>query len=44
MKKNKVPKELRQPTGKIVGIIKRNWRQYCGILQPSALKEVCVAV
>ncbi|XP_071174781.1 exosome complex exonuclease RRP44-like isoform X2 [Mytilus edulis] len=39
MRKNKVPKELRQPTGKIVGIIKRNWRQYCGILQPSALKE-----
>ncbi|XP_076648306.1 exosome complex exonuclease RRP44-like protein Dis3 [Halictus rubicundus] len=23
------------PTGKIVGIIRRNWRQYCGILQPS---------
>lgn len=21
------------PTGKIVGIIKRKWRQYCGILQ-----------
>lgn len=28
------------PTGKIVGIIRRKWRQYCGILQPSALKEV----
>lgn len=25
----------RQPTGKIVGIIRRKWRQYCGILQPS---------
>ncbi|CAL1543487.1 unnamed protein product [Lymnaea stagnalis] len=37
--KNKVPKELRQPTGRVVGIIKRNWRQYCGILQPSILKE-----
>ncbi|KAL5022343.1 hypothetical protein ScPMuIL_001498 [Solemya velum] len=37
--KNNIPVELRQPTGKIVGIIKRNWRQYCGILQRSALKE-----
>ncbi|XP_014483626.1 PREDICTED: exosome complex exonuclease RRP44 [Dinoponera quadriceps] len=27
------------PTGKIVGIIKRKWRQYCGILQPGAIKE-----
>ncbi|XP_077277827.1 exosome complex exonuclease RRP44-like protein Dis3 [Temnothorax americanus] len=27
------------PTGKIVGIIRRKWRQYCGILQPSAIKE-----
>lgn len=26
------------PTGKIVGIIRRKWRQYCGILQPSAIK------
>lgn len=22
-----------KPTGKVVGIIRRNWRQYCGILQ-----------
>ncbi|KAK0085395.1 hypothetical protein PV325_005305 [Microctonus aethiopoides] len=29
----------RTPTGKIVGIIRRKWRQYCGILQPSAVKE-----
>nr|KAI8762821.1 exosome complex exonuclease RRP44 [Biomphalaria glabrata] len=36
---NKVPRELRQPTGRVVGIVKRNWRQYCGILQPSILKE-----
>ncbi|KAH9505754.1 exosome catalytic subunit dis3 [Bulinus truncatus] len=36
---NKVPLELRQPTGRIISIIKRNWRQYCGILQPSILKE-----
>lgn len=28
-----VSKEARKPTGKIVGIIKRKWRQYCGILQ-----------
>ncbi|XP_062581168.1 exosome complex exonuclease RRP44-like [Saccostrea cucullata] len=38
-KRRKVPKELRQPTGKVVGIIKRNWRQYCGMLQPSMLKQ-----
>ncbi|GFN79180.1 exosome complex exonuclease rrp44, partial [Plakobranchus ocellatus] len=36
---NKVPKELRQPTARVMGIIKRNWRQYCGILQPSIIKE-----
>ena len=23
------------PTGKVVGIIRRKWRQYCGILMPS---------
>ena len=23
------------PTGKVVGIVRRKWRQYCGILQPS---------
>ncbi|XP_012277145.1 exosome complex exonuclease RRP44 [Orussus abietinus] len=27
------------PTGIIVGIIKRKWRQYCGILQPSPLRN-----
>merc|ERR1712142_1326502 len=27
------------PTGRVIGIIKRNWRQYCGILAPSALKD-----
>ncbi|XP_013782757.1 exosome complex exonuclease RRP44-like [Limulus polyphemus] len=27
------------PTGKVVGIIRRNWRQYCGILQASPIKE-----
>lgn len=25
--------EEKQPTGKVVGIIRRKWRQYCGILQ-----------
>ncbi|ESO98220.1 hypothetical protein LOTGIDRAFT_114650 [Lottia gigantea] len=37
--KNKVPEHLRQPTGRVIGIIKRNWRQYCGILRPSLLKK-----
>ena len=27
-----------QPTGRVVGIIRRKWRQYCGMLVPSALK------
>ncbi|GAB0096732.1 RRP44 [Sergentomyia squamirostris] len=35
----KTPKEVeRVPTGRVVGIIRRKWRQYCGILQPSTLK------
>ena len=29
-----VDKLLIQPTGKVVGIIKRNWRPYCGMLLP----------
>lgn len=33
-----VDPEQRQPTGRIVGIIRRKWRQYCGILQPSVVK------
>ncbi|KAI5707300.1 hypothetical protein M8J75_016503 [Diaphorina citri] len=32
-----VPPAERRPTGQIVGIIKRKWRQYCGILQPNPL-------
>lgn len=28
----------KQPTGIIVGIIRRKWRQYCGILQPNLIK------
>ncbi|XP_074649854.1 exosome complex exonuclease RRP44-like [Tubulanus polymorphus] len=35
----KVPKSNRQKSGRVVGIIKRKWRQYCGILQPSAISE-----
>lgn len=37
-KKKKIKKEDLTPTGIIVGIIRRKWRQYCGILQPSILK------
>uniref|UniRef100_A0A8C2KMT9 DIS3 exosome endoribonuclease and 3'-5' exoribonuclease n=1 Tax=Cyprinus carpio TaxID=7962 RepID=A0A8C2KMT9_CYPCA len=28
------------PTGRVVGIIKRNWRPYCGMLSQSMIKEV----
>lgn len=28
----------RSPTGRIVGIIRRKWRQYCGILQPNLVQ------
>ncbi|PIK49709.1 hypothetical protein BSL78_13385, partial [Apostichopus japonicus] len=27
-----------QPTCRVVGIIKRNWRQYCGTIEPSIMK------
>ncbi|XP_034040975.1 exosome complex exonuclease RRP44 isoform X1 [Thalassophryne amazonica] len=30
---------VRKPTGKVVGIIKRNWRPYCGMLNVSQIKE-----
>lgn len=34
MKKNAHRKKGEiKPTGKVVGIIRRKWRQYCGILQ-----------
>ncbi|KAF6039601.1 hypothetical protein EB796_002097 [Bugula neritina] len=32
-------KELARPSGRVVGIVKRNWRQYCGMLQQSTLRE-----
>ncbi|XP_075227748.1 exosome complex exonuclease RRP44-like protein Dis3 [Lycorma delicatula] len=28
----------KQPTGRVVGIIRRKWRQYCGILQENPVK------
>ncbi|PAV91515.1 hypothetical protein WR25_14205 [Diploscapter pachys] len=37
-KAKKMKKSIAIPTAKVVGIIKRNWRPYCGILMPSALK------
>lgn len=40
VKQNASKVKERIPTGKIVGIIRRKWRQYCGILQPGAIKEV----
>ncbi|XP_075920121.1 exosome complex exonuclease RRP44-like [Petromyzon marinus] len=30
---------MRRPTGKVVGIIKRNSRPLCGMLMPSPIKE-----
>lgn len=39
-KQSSSKKQEKIPTGKIVGIIRRKWRQYCGILQPSAIKGV----
>ena len=38
--KNKPPADKKAevlPTGRVVGIIKRNWRPYCGTLQPSSV-------
>uniref|UniRef100_A0A8D3C135 Exosome complex exonuclease RRP44 n=1 Tax=Scophthalmus maximus TaxID=52904 RepID=A0A8D3C135_SCOMX len=31
--------EQMKPTGKVVGIIKRNWRPFCGMLNVSQIKE-----
>lgn len=30
----------KQPTGRVIGIIKRNWRSYCGVLRPKESKTV----
>ncbi|XP_027569334.1 exosome complex exonuclease RRP44 [Pipra filicauda] len=37
--KTAVNKDMLRPTGKVVGIIKRNWRPYCGMLSKSQIKE-----
>uniref|UniRef100_A0A8D3D1Q2 Exosome complex exonuclease RRP44 n=1 Tax=Scophthalmus maximus TaxID=52904 RepID=A0A8D3D1Q2_SCOMX len=34
-----VTEAARKPTGKVVGIIKRNWRPFCGMLNVSQIKE-----
>jgi hypothetical protein len=34
----------KQQTGRVVGIIKRNWRPYCGIILPSANASVCAPI
>ncbi|XP_035027887.1 exosome complex exonuclease RRP44 [Hippoglossus stenolepis] len=34
-----VAEAARKPTGKVVGIIKRNWRPFCGMLNVSHIKE-----
>lgn len=36
--KSKKSKKNTVPTAKVVGMIKRNWRQYCGMLLPSSVK------
>ncbi|XP_015781646.1 exosome complex exonuclease RRP44-like [Tetranychus urticae] len=40
-KKDKKSEEgvIKRPTGKVVGIIKRNWRQYCGIIRE---RDACI--
>ncbi|KAG5262197.1 hypothetical protein AALO_G00293290 [Alosa alosa] len=35
----KVHRDAMKPTGRVVGIIKRNWRPYCGMLNVSQIKE-----
>ncbi|MGH0162794.1 UNVERIFIED_CONTAM: hypothetical protein FKN15_061556 [Acipenser sinensis] len=37
--KSVVHESMLKPTGKVVGIIKRNWRPYCGMLSKSQIKE-----
>lgn len=38
--KTVVNEKMLKPTGRVVGIIKRNWRPYCGMLSKSDIKEV----
>uniref|UniRef100_A0A8C5SEZ9 Protein DIS3 homolog n=1 Tax=Laticauda laticaudata TaxID=8630 RepID=A0A8C5SEZ9_LATLA len=37
--KTSVNTAMLRPTGRVVGIIKRNWRPYCGMLSKSHIKE-----
>ncbi|KAK2489328.1 hypothetical protein MC885_011272 [Smutsia gigantea] len=37
--KTAVNEKMLKPTGRVVGIIKRNWRPYCGMLSKSGIKE-----
>ncbi|XP_069746671.1 exosome complex exonuclease RRP44 [Narcine bancroftii] len=37
--KNFTSKNASKPTGKVVGIIKRNWRPFCGMISKSEIKE-----
>ncbi|ELW47905.1 Exosome complex exonuclease RRP44 [Tupaia chinensis] len=39
MLKTVVNEKMLKPTGRVVGIIKRNWRPYCGMLSKSDIKE-----
>ncbi|XP_061082599.1 exosome complex exonuclease RRP44 [Conger conger] len=39
MLKSDTNEALLRPTGKVVGIIKRNWRPFCGMLVKSQIKE-----
>lgn len=38
---NEKPKE-KHPTGQVVGIIRKKWRQYCGIIQHSLVENVII--
>ncbi|XP_026971883.1 exosome complex exonuclease RRP44 isoform X2 [Sagmatias obliquidens] len=37
--KTAVSEKMLKPTGRVVGIIRRNWRPYCGMLSKSDIKE-----
>uniref|UniRef100_A0A8C4VDN9 Exosome complex exonuclease RRP44 n=1 Tax=Gopherus evgoodei TaxID=1825980 RepID=A0A8C4VDN9_9SAUR len=37
--KSSVSKNMLRPSGRVVGIIKRNWRPFCGMLSKSQIKE-----
>uniref|UniRef100_A0A8C0J9T6 Protein DIS3 homolog n=1 Tax=Chelonoidis abingdonii TaxID=106734 RepID=A0A8C0J9T6_CHEAB len=37
--KSSINKNMLRPSGRVVGIIKRNWRPFCGMLSKSQIKE-----